>query len=342
MKIELTLLLFVAVLSFPVEAMTSSRIYLTNYTIQSNTDAIGEVKGHSGKVLRVQLEGKDARYFTVGKDNLLRVNKGSLSGTQSRFEIVVRATLESGAASQTFIIAKDESVKNRVVAHRGAWKNTGAPENSVAALRHAVKLGCEGSEFDVHMTADSLPVVNHDNAIQGVSIARSQSSELLQLKLGNGEPLPTLSAYLTAGMEQLTTRLVLEIKTSELGKEHSLALTRKVIELVERHRAQAWVDYIAFDFDVCREVLRLAPYARVAYLNGDKTPDELAAEHFFGLDYHFKVLQKYPEWIDGAHSRNLTVNVWTVNDIALMKELLDKKVEFITTNEPEELLKLVK
>jgi glycerophosphoryl diester phosphodiesterase len=342
LKIEMILLFFVAVFSFTLEAMAGSRIYLTHYTIQSSTDAIGEVKSRSGKVLRVQLEGKDAAFFSVGQDNVLRVNKNLLSGAQSRFEIVVRATLESGQLSEPFIVAKDDFVKNRVVAHRGAWKNTGAPENSLAALRQAVKLGCEGSEFDVHMTADSVPVVNHDNAVQAVSIARTQSSELLKLQLSNGEPLPTLSAYLTAGMEQMTTRLVLEIKTSELGKEHSLALTRKVIELVESHRAQAWVDYIAFDFDVCREVVRLAPYARVAYLNGDKTPDELAAEHFFGLDYHFKVLQKNPGWIEDAHLRNLTVNVWTVNDTTLMKELLDKKVEFITTNEPEELLKLVK
>ncbi|MDM8174692.1 hypothetical protein QT327_10035 [Olivibacter sp. 47] len=31
----------------------------------------------------------------------------------------------------------------------------------------------------------------------------------------------------------------------------------------------------------------------------------------------------------------LTVNVWTVNDAEEMKSLLDQKVEYITTNEPE-------
>jgi glycerophosphoryl diester phosphodiesterase len=45
----------------------------------------------------------------------------------------------------------------RVIAHRGAWKNTGVPENSIASLQHAIALGCYGSEFDVHLSADSVP-----------------------------------------------------------------------------------------------------------------------------------------------------------------------------------------
>ena len=191
------------------------------------------------------------------------------------------------------------------------------------------------------MSSDSVPFVNHDNAIQGTSIARTPAAELQKIRLSSGEPIPTLESYLRAGMEQLKTKLVLEIKSSELGKESSLALTRKVVALVEALHAEAWVDYIAFDFDVCREVMRAAPYARVAYLNGDKSPDELAADGFFGLDYHFNVIKKNPEWIPSAHSKKLTVNVWTVNDMDLMKSLLQQNVEYITTNEPEALLELV-
>jgi glycerophosphoryl diester phosphodiesterase len=203
-------------------------------------------------------------------------------------------------------------------------------------------MGCEGSEFDVHMSADSLPVINHDPSIQGISIANTNSRELLAMKLANGEPLPTLEAYLKAGMEQTETKLILEIKPSEHGKESSIALTRKVVTLVEKVQAQAWVDYISFDYDVCKEVMALAPYAKVAYLRGDKTPTELAADNFFGLDYNFNVLQKNPEWIQDAKSKKLTINVWTVNDKPLLEEFLKKGVNFITTNEPELLLSLVK
>jgi ribonuclease BN (tRNA processing enzyme)/glycerophosphoryl diester phosphodiesterase len=235
----------------------------------------------------------------------------------------------------------DQFIHNKVIAHRGAWKNTGVTENSVASLKHAIAMGCEGSEFDVHLSSDSIPFIHHDPEVQGVSIAKTPASQLREIKLSNGEGLPTLESYLRAGMDQNKTKLILEIKASELGKENSIALTNKVVELVEQLGAQAWVDYISFDYDVCREVMKIAPYAKVAYLEGDKAPEELVKDHFYGLDYHFSVLQKHPDWIKDARQRKLTVNVWTVNDQPTMEWLLKEQADFITTNEPELLLKLV-
>ncbi|WP_187264608.1 hypothetical protein [Pontibacter beigongshangensis] len=57
---------------------------------------------------------------------------------------------------------------------------------------------------------------------------------LAQLKLVNGEFLPTLEAYLQEGMKQNKTRLILEIKPSGLGKERSLVLADKVVQLVRK------------------------------------------------------------------------------------------------------------
>ena len=80
----------------------------------------------------------------------------------------------------------------------------------------------------------------------------------------------------------------------------------------------------------------------MAYLKGDKTPAELAADNFFGLDYNIKVLQKNPDWLADAKSKKLTINVWTVNDKPSLEDLLKKNVDFITTDEPELLLSLIK
>ena len=319
----------------------TSSFYLTGYTIQNDSEIVGEIKSHRGTVLTSELTGKDARLFSIGNDHVLRVNKNKLKSGHSRFDLVLKVKTSAGETSETVVIVTDDFLKNKVVAHRGAWKNTNVPENSIAAFNHAVRLGCEGSEFDVHMSADSLPVVNHDASIQGISIARSQSADLLKLRLSNGEPMPTLEGYLKAGMNQYKTKLVLEIKPSELGKASSIALTQKIVQMVEALHAQAWTDYISFDYDVCKEVMRLAPYTRVAYLNGDKSPEELAADKFFGFDYNIKVVEKNSSWVQDAHARNLTVNVWTVNDKEKMQWLLSQNVDFITTNEPELLLSLV-
>ncbi|HYI76272.1 MAG TPA: glycerophosphodiester phosphodiesterase family protein [Chryseolinea sp.] len=317
-------------------------LYLTNYTIPKQSNTIGQIRITTTDIKSVAVGGEHANAFKVSKDHELSVRPDKLKINTATFDVVLNVKTSAGELSKTFRIVKDEFIRNKVIAHRGAWKNTGVPENSVAALKYAVTLGCEGSEFDVHMSADSLPVVNHDPAIQGVSIAKTNASELLTIKLANGELLPTLENYLKAGMEQTKTKLILEIKPSELGKESSIALTRKVVALVEKLYAQAWVDYISFDYDACKEVMRLAPYAKVAYLRGDKTPAELATDHFFGLDYNFNVLEKNPDWIEQAKSKKLTINVWTVNDRLQLEELLKKNVDFITTNEPELLLSIVK
>lgn len=232
--------------------------------------------------------------------------------------------------------------KSKVIAHRGAWKNTGATENSIAALEHAIKLGCYGSEFDVHMSADSVLFVNHDHTIKGTDIEKSTSQELSQIKLANGETLPTLEAYLKAGKNQKKTRLILEIKTSRISKERSLALATKCVELVKYLKVEKITDYIAFDFDVCLKVKELAPKAHVEYLNGDKTPDEILAAGLSGIDYHYAVYKKNETYIDDMHKEKLTTNVWTVNDKATMQWFIDKKVDFITTNEPEQLFELLK
>jgi glycerophosphoryl diester phosphodiesterase len=321
---------------------TGGKIYLSSYTISAKNNTIGHVRLKTGQIKSLTIGGDHAAAFKMSRDHRLSVQPQKLTGEVSWFDVVITVKTASTSFTDTFRIVKDDFIRNKVIAHRGAWKNTGATENSIAALEHAIKLGCEGSEFDVHMSADSLPMINHDPGIQGVSIAKTASRELLTMKLPNGELLPTLENYLKAGGNQNKTKLILEIKASELGKESSLALTRKVVSLVEKLRLQGWVDYISFDYDVCREVMKLAPYAKVAYLKGDKTPADLASDGFFGLDYHFSVLQKNPAWIQEARKNNLTINVWTVNERAMMEELLKQGVDFITTNEPELLLSLVK
>ncbi len=229
--------------------------------------------------------------------------------------------------------------QTKVVAHRGAWKNTGTPENSIAALQAAIKMGCDGSEFDVHMSADSVLFVNHDAHIQGLAIETTTSDVLSAVKLSNGEPLPTLEAYLKAGMKQKKTRLVLEIKPSAVSKERGIALANKVVKMVNKLKAASKVDYISFDYDICKEITRIAPKATIQYLNGDKSPAELEADGIHGLDYHYSVLKKNPEWIKDANTRKLITNVWTVNDEGTMDSLIAEGVGLITTNEPELLMK---
>ena len=80
----------------------------------------------------------------------------------------------------------------------------------------------------------------------------------------------------------------------------------------------------------------------MAYLRGDVEPEKMKADGFTGVDYHFSVFKKNPDWAVTALKNKLILNAWTVNDEAEMKNLLNQKFEFITTNEPELLFKILK
>jgi glycerophosphoryl diester phosphodiesterase len=229
---------------------------------------------------------------------------------------------------------------NQVVAHRGAFKANHFPENSMASLREAIRLGCTGSEFDVRMTADDSLIINHDEHYHNLEIEQASFAQLNQFKLSNGEGLPTLRQYLLAGIaNNQHTRLVLEIKPTGLGKERAVKMVDAVVKLVKELKAEPWVVYISFDYNMMLRLKQLVPASPMQYLNGDKSPEELKADGIMGIDYHYKVFDEHPEWIADAKKLGIALNAWTVNDADKMDWLLDNGFDFITTNEPELLLK---
>ena len=89
-------------------------------------------------------------------------------------------------------------------------------------------------------------------------------------------------------------------------------------------------------------MIRRDPAAQVAYLRGEVSPADLKVLGFTGLDYHYKVFEKNPTWIQEAKNAGLTVNVWTVDDPAVMQSMIEQNVDFITTDKPEQLKEIVK
>lgn len=320
-------------------AQQKAYILLSGHTFSSRSSEIGTLS-IQGVDAKFKLAGSNAGIFRL-KKNKLSIRPNAIASSAKWYDLDVSAETASGTVKETFRILKDEFNRNTVIAHRGAWKHTGAAENSISALQHAVRLGCQGSEFDVHMTLDSALIVNHDPSFKGKVIHTTPFAELKQLKLSNGENMPGLDEYLSEGMKQNTTKLVLELKPT-INKERAVQSARKVYELVRSMKAQAWIDYISFDYNICLELMRIDPNVRVAYLNGDKSPELLAVDKLWGLDYNQSVFQKNPSWIASAKEKGLTINAWTVNDPKLLQWFIDQKIDFITTNEPELLLDMVK
>ncbi|WP_246186153.1 glycerophosphodiester phosphodiesterase family protein [Phnomibacter ginsenosidimutans] len=135
------------------------------------------------------------------------------------------------------------------------------------------------------------------------------------------------------------TRLVLEIKPSGMGKERAVKIVDAAVALVKALQAEQYVVYISFDYNMMLRLKQLVPNAPMQYLEGDKSPAQLKADGIMGLDYHYKVFQKNASWIQEAKKAGMVLNSWTINEPALMDWFLENEFDFITTNEPELLLK---
>ena len=320
-------------------------VSLSKYTF--NNDDI-----QSGRLTDLIVAGKQKSTIFLSKNNpewlflkgnsiCIKKNSSKKALNKKEIKITVGIKQNNKIIEKSFTLLADHFHKNKVIAHRGAWKNSGSPENSLASLKAAISLGCFGSETDVHMTNDSALVINHDPVWAGFPIQKTNLIELQQTKLSNGESLPLLSDFLKTIKTQTATKLILEIKPSERGREWANATARKVIKTVEEAQAQAWLVYISFDYEILKEILRLEPSANVQYLNGDKAPGQLKIDGIKGADYHFSVFQKHPEWIKSAKENKIDLNSWTVNNGREMQWLLANDFSFITTNEPELLFKEV-
>ena len=249
----------------------------------------------------------------------------------------MKRTLISAIALLACIVGMQ--AQTQVIAHRGFWKTEGSAQNSIAALEKAAEEKLYGSEFDVQVTLDGKLIVNHDAKFQGFVIAETPYKQLKKIRLNNGEKLPNLKKYLKKG-KKLDIQLILEIK-SHKSKEVEDKMAADIVKMVKKMGLEKQVEYIAFSLNVCEQLAKLTPESEIAYLNGDVTPAELKKKGINGIDYHYNVIEKHPEWVKEAHDLGMKVNVWTVNKEDMMKKLIDRKVDYITTDQPLETKKLL-
>lgn len=224
-----------------------------------------------------------------------------------------------------------------IVAHRGYWNcaAAGFAENSLASLREAQAEKFRGSECDIHLTSDDIVVVHHDATIRGRRIHANTFENFTPYRLKNGEPLPTLEEYLIQAKESEQTVLIIELKPHETAERED-----KLVELtLKALRAQGLylperIAFISFSKHICDVIARECPGFTNQYLNGDLSPEQLAADGINGLDYEQSVFYKDPSIVARAHALGMSVNVWTVDRAKDLRFFIGLGVDAITTNEP--------
>ncbi len=246
-----------------------------------------------------------------------------------KIAIMLTALLSLAACSQP--------QRTGIVAHRGFWncEEAGYAKNSIASLRCAQEAGFWGSEIDVHITADDVLVVNHDDDFDGIPIQTNTFDTFKDVRLKNGEPVPTFEMYLEQVEKCPTTVLVCELKP-----QYAVDREDRLVELaVEQLKARDLfkperVIFISFSWHICEVIAEKYPEFTNQYLESDKTPAEVHAAGINGIDYDHDVLAENPTWVKEAHDLGMTTNAWTPTDDEDQVRMLSQGITFITTDKP--------
>lgn len=238
-------------------------------------------------------------------------------------------------------------------AHRGGARL--APENTLEAFRGAVdRWGADVLEMDVHLSADGVLVVIHDDTVDRTTdgsgaVSRMTLAELRSLDAGHvfrdldgqaafrgrGVRIPTFEEVLDAFPR---TRLNVDAKAPEAARP----LQRLVRERGESHRVllasveeEGRADRMGYPGPVSatrRQLVRFHVLHRIPLLRTAWTPDTDALQ----VPWRWEGRQvTTPRLIREAHRRNLPVHVWTVDDPDVMRTLLDWGADGIQTDRPD-------
>jgi len=200
-------------------------------------------------------------------------------------------------------------------------------------------MGADAIEIDVHLSADGVPVLIHDDSVDrttdgGGAVTALTLAELRELDAGarspfdtcRGERVPTLAEAL----ELIRGRalLVIEIKPPDIEEA--------VLEVVRRAEALDWAMVWSFHPGVVAEVRRREPRLPAGLLTLSLS-DAIARQALeLGAQATSVFYQNVSEErVRAAHRKALAVYAWTADQPAEMRRLAATGVDGIVTNFPD-------
>lgn len=247
--------------------------------------------------------------------------------------------------------AADTFLQNGVTAHRG---NSGEfPENTLPAFQSGIEVGADWIELDIFLTKDCKLIVTHDKTTvrvgdKNLTIADSTYAELKIVDVATDfrkrhqktkqecppEQMPLLEEVLKLVKQQNRTRVSIQPKAD---------CVKQAIALVKQLEAEPWVGFNDGSLTYMSQVKQLAPEIPVFWDRGANTDIDADIKTAKQRGFEALVLHHQgvtPEKIQAIKAANLEVGAWTVNDPALMQQLLNQGIERFYTDEPRLLLAL--
>lgn len=224
-------------------------------------------------------------------------------------------------------------------AHRGGA--AGRPENSLAAFELAVRTGYRYLETDVHATADGVLVAFHDPSLDRVTdrtgrIAELPYSQVSRARIGGTEPIPLLAELLDAFPD---ARFNIDVKAAPAitplaaAIRDAKALDRVCIGSFSDARLTRIREELGPD--LCTSLgPRAALALRLASFTGGRIGRRFGRYPCVQVPITARGARIVDErFVSTVHELGMQVHVWTINDAAQMRELLDLGVDGLITDE---------
>jgi len=194
-----------------------------------------------------------------------------------------------------------------VFAHRGS--TDGCRENTLEAFAQAGRLGADGVELDVRLTADGALAIHHDAEVE----------DLGPLAFLESARLPAYVPRLAESLATCTGMVVnVEIKNSPADPGHDA--TEKVAALTAAAIADAgWTERVivsSFQVSTLKAVRAADDGLPIGLLCPIAADPRAALDLAVGEGWqaiHPFVTEVSAPLVEAAHAAGLAVNVWTVN-----------------------------
>jgi glycerophosphoryl diester phosphodiesterase len=221
-----------------------------------------------------------------------------------------------------------------VGAHRGA--SADYPENTTAAFSAAAVQGADFWELDVRLSADGVPMVVHDTAIdrttRGHGLVRKLTATILE-----GYGVPALATVLGLGAGR--TFFNVELKTDGDASE----LATAVVNVIEALRLEQQILVSSFDHDA----LPLIKAASPAVLTGVLYENPLADPAGYARERGADAVHPYfrlagARLCNAARDAGLIVVPWTVDRPLYLCYFAAIGAQAVITNRPAPAVALFK
>ncbi len=240
------------------------------------------------------------------------------------------------------IVFSQQLPQKGICAHRGA--SSTHPENTLAAIEQAVKLGAQMIEFDVRSTKDNKLVLMHDNTVDRTTNGKGAVKDLMLAEIKQFDA-GTWKGEKFKGIEVPTFEEVLNIVPDTILMNIHIKNefeTAKLVAGLLTKRNQIKNAVMAVDNKSAIAIREINPNIKICCMErGDSSEEYIKNAVAINADYIQLTEREYPvikEVVNKLKEHNIVINFYHAEDFEKLKALFDAGVDFVLVNNAEQLI----